>query len=518
LVPLLALLWLALFTFNSLTRARYFGPDGMNYVDVAQNVAAGRGVTQSVLGYNQPYFPVNDDLPTPFTIHAPLYPLVICAFTRLSLSAPDAALLVPALAFALLLVVAYRLASLCYGRAAALLAVALLLVYGPLVGAARSALAEALGLLFLLLGLFLLTRECGRQSFRRRVALSAGLLFGLAFAARYGMAPCLPVGLLALGVFCYLRGDRWRAVASRAALLALGFAIPAAPIMVRNLVLTRTLMGEGTLPVPLTPSSALAGTFHSLAGHYSASRLPSSAQELLLGGLLLALVVQLVRRRRLVEACKSVFVSNGTFVLTLWVLSYLGFVIYARTRTYFDLDARTVLPAGVVLVLLIAGLAGASAGRRSSYLGYAALLLVCLALFREVKLASGPPAPTVEQVIAGSERLSWVATQTTERDLITGVGNTLDVPFYLGRSGTLFFHPYPGGEHADYGTLMTWVSRHRTQYDRVFILLPVADISPAEWRRKFGPFVADLAAVDTSAYPKVRLRCRLADACVFEVQ
>jgi hypothetical protein len=200
------------------------------------------------------------------------------------------------------------------------------------------------------------------------------------------------------------------------------------------------------------------------------------------------------------------------------VLAYLAFVIYARTRTYFNLDPRTMLPAGVALVLLLAGFAAASAGRRSSYLGYVALALVCLGLFREARLAAAPPAPTVEQVIAGSERLNWVATQTTDRDLIAGVNTTLDVPFYLGRSGVLFFHGLPAGEPAEYDTLMTWVGRHRAQYNRVFFILPVADRLPADWRRTFGPFVADLAAGDTSPYPRVRLRCHLADACVFEIE
>jgi hypothetical protein len=168
--------------------------------------------------------------------------------------------------------------------------------------------------------------------------------------------------------------------------------------------------------------------------------------------------------------------------------------------------------------LLLAGLIAASAGRRSSYLSYAALLLVCLGLFREARLAAGPPAPTVEQTIAGSERLSWVASQTTDRDLIAGVNTTLDVQFYLGRSGVLFFHGLPAAEPPEYGTLMTWARRHRAQYDRVFFLLPVADRSPDEWRRTFGPFVADLAAGDTSPYPGVRLHRRLADACVFEIE
>jgi hypothetical protein len=47
-----------------------------------------------------------------------------------------------------------------------------------------------------------------------------------------------------------------------------------------------------------------------------------------------------------------------------------------------------------------------------------------------VVLAAQSPAPSFEQVVASSDRLRWIATQTTERDLIVGL-DTFDVPFYL---------------------------------------------------------------------------------------
>jgi hypothetical protein len=189
------------------------------------------------------------------------------------------------------------------------------------------------------------------------------------------MAPCLPVGLLALGVCHYLRGNPWKVLVSRFVLFSAGFAIPAAPIMARNFILTHTLMGEGTLPITLDPYSAFASAFHSLVGNYSVSRLSNRGLEFLLGALLLGLLIPLVWRGRARGALRQVFLADGTYVLTLWALSYFAFVIYARTRTYFDLDPRTMLPAGVICALLIAGLAAASAGRRAPYLGLAAVAL-----------------------------------------------------------------------------------------------------------------------------------------------
>ncbi len=518
LVLVLLLAAAALFLFNSLARVRNFSPDGMNYVDVARNISQGKGITQSALGFNQPYFPVNDDLPTPLTVHPPLYSLVIAGLTFLGIDAADGALVVAALAYGLFLVAAYALTARLRGRAGGLLDVALLVAYAPLVSRACGALTDTLGLLFLLLGLLLLTREGKSPAGRGWAALAAGLSFGLGFTTRYAMAPCLPLGLAAVAVSGgYLRGDRRRVVALQAALLTLGFAIPAVPLVARNVMLTGHALGSPTLLVTYTAYEAAKAAFHSLAGRYFPWGLGERAQELLLGAVLLGAVAGLAWRRRLGTALRSILLADGGYVLTLWVVAYSAFVIYGRTRTFFDVNSRTMLPAAVVLIVFVAGLAATVAGRRPALLGYAALALVGAALVREVGLAAQPPAPTVEQVVAGSERLSWIATQTTDRDLIAGV-DTFDVPFYLGRRDVLCFQGLPYGERTSYDTLMTWVGRHRAQYERVFFILPTDDLSPEEREFIHGRFIADLAAGRPEPYPKVRPYVRLADAAVFEVR
>jgi hypothetical protein len=489
----------------------------MNYVDVARNIAAGRGITQSTLGFNQAHFPIDDEIPTPLTTQPPLYPLVLAAFTYAGLDAADAALIVAACAYGLVLLVAYLLTSKPYGRDVALLSIALLLVYAPLVTVARAALSETLAMLFLLLGFLFLARGSADTRGRVGVALAAGLFFGLAFVTRYAMAPSLVVGLLALAYSAYRRGDRWQAAASQQVCLVAGFTIPAIPVLAHNIIMTHNIMGSTPLPITLTAYAGLSVTFHSLAGQYLGTDLSERLQELLLGTLLLGVVITLVWRGHLGNGFKRIAFADEGLMLMLWILIYLAFLICQRMRTNFDLDARMVLPAGVMLVLLVAGLAGASLGLHSRCLGYLALALVCVALVREIRLASQPQAPRFEDVIASSERLHWVATQTTSRDLIAGI-DTLDIQFYLGRPGVLFFTGLPYAVNAEYDTLMAWVGRHRRQYDRVFFILPRYDKPLAEWQRRYGPFVADLAAGHTDPYPDLRLWCGLADAYVFEVR
>src|SRR5438105_2159356 len=69
--------YLALFVFNAVTRTGRFSPDSMNYVNVARNIKAGKGITQPTLGFNQPRISPYDAIPAPLIAHPPLYPLMI---------------------------------------------------------------------------------------------------------------------------------------------------------------------------------------------------------------------------------------------------------------------------------------------------------------------------------------------------------------------------------------------------------------------------------------------------------
>src|SRR5262245_41238413 len=90
------IVYLFLFGVNSLSRLRKFSPDSMNYVDVAKNFVAGRGLVQSTLGFNVPRFSIDDTSPTPLISQPPVYPLLIGLFSCLGVSCANAALLIPA--------------------------------------------------------------------------------------------------------------------------------------------------------------------------------------------------------------------------------------------------------------------------------------------------------------------------------------------------------------------------------------------------------------------------------------
>ena len=102
--------YIVLFVFNSLTRTRYFSNDSMNYVDVARNISAGRGIVQSTLGFNQPYlFEETSRIPNPMTSQSPLYPILIALLSLFGIPHADSALLISGLALGGVIFMAYLL-------------------------------------------------------------------------------------------------------------------------------------------------------------------------------------------------------------------------------------------------------------------------------------------------------------------------------------------------------------------------------------------------------------------------
>ncbi len=507
-----------LFIFNSLTRTSHIAVDGMNYVDVARNIAAGKGIVQSTIGFNQNPFPIDSDAPAPFTAQAPLYPLTVALLTCLRIDAPTAALLVSGLAYLLLVFVFFRLSSSLYGRSAAFVSASALFVYVPLVSVAHDALSETLGVLFLMGGFLLIVRERARDVMRPGATFMAGAMLGFAFAVRYALAPSLAAGLFAVAISQPRVGRRWRIIVSRMALLSAGFALPAAPVVARNFVLfPRAMAAPGQQPARSLHAAASV-VFHSLAGSYLGPQPSRYVQEAFLALSLLALAALLWRRGKIPAALWGKSLNRRSLLLCFWALAYCIFLVcVAVANSVYGMDPRLLMPAGLALILLAGGVLTIAVRPYRRLLSYAALALSLAGIYRELRRATQPASPTRQQIVARSQRLTWVATETTGNDLIAGV-DTLDIPFYLGPREALFFTGGANHERASYVKMATWVNRRRARYDRVFFILPKYEYGPDEWKARYGTFIADLAAGRTDAYPALHALGRLSDATVFEVR
>jgi tetratricopeptide (TPR) repeat protein len=509
LLVLMIIAYLALFAFVSLTRTRNFSPDSMNYVDVGRNIAAGRGIVQSALGYNEPRLDPDREIPAPLTVQPPLYPLMIAFLIRLGVPAADAALLIAALAYAAVLIATYLLGRACFTEEAGLLAVACLLVYYPMTYVASYAWSDPLAIA-LMLTCFLLLALARSNRIPRAGFAAAGFFAGLAFLTRYALLTAFFVGLLPL----VERGKPGHTLRN-IALYSASFGVVAVPLAVRNLTIAGSVFG-------LAQNPSVTGFFANLrdattalfGGYFEASGLDPLGQAALLAMLLVVCVVILVIQHRSTST-GEVALPPGTAHLVLWPAVYTVFLLYQATRTNLDpIGGRLIAPAGIVAVLLFAALVVRSSGRYASLVAFLVLLLALAGMARVAGAAAGPQAPTVPQQIAASPRLTWVAQNTTDQDLIIG-DYTYDVPFFLGRSAVVSFSHFPFSDWPEYSLLDSWVQRHCAQYRRIYLVLRSGHTA-ASRQAWYGPFIADIVTGTAWHYPDITFRSEVAGVRVFE--
>lgn len=518
----LVVCYLALFGFNVLTRKGRFTPDSFNYIDVARNVLEGRGLSQTSLGYNAVTFSPRDRGPTFFLRQGPMYPLFIAGLGAAGLPLPVAALAISLLAYAATLLAAYLLSRDLYGRRVAFLAVGALTVYFPLRACARAAWSEAACVAFTYVAFWLLATSERRVRLRYSLLMLAGLACGFAFALRYASAVLFVAGLLALVVW----RDRAQTLRRFFSYLNGGAPIVVA-VLFHNFATCGSLQGPAHTPSEMPLSVNVIYAAKALVGNYLAAgnwltrsgrwRLVA-AQALALG--VLTLVVFLVRARGggVFGWLGRLLFSGMRRVLTLWLVIYVAFLIYSASRINIDtIDYRLMAPGGVALVILLAAyfVQGLAVVRRAA-VGLA-IVIAALAVTREAVIAVVRPPADIQQVIESSERLTWVAENTTPDDLIIGQ-DTVDIAFFFDRRMVVSFSPYPYTKRPTYDEVLTYVDHVSNPYETAYLILRDKYRNEKHWKHYLGAFVADIAAGRTERYPRIRLLTKLQDGYVFLIE
>jgi 4-amino-4-deoxy-L-arabinose transferase-like glycosyltransferase len=510
-------LYLTIFLFNSLSRTRLFSPDSMNYVDVARNIATGKGVVQSTLGFNQPLIcDGSSKIPTPFTAQAPLYPFLIVILSRF-VSYADAALILPVVGYGIILFVAFFLTRDLYGERSALLALAGLLVYAPLSYVSRYAWTESVGTAFLFLALFLLVKSCEVIRLKSIIisSLLAGLATGLAFSTRYALFPLFFLGALFYVIECHDKKLRFGLLL----LYTIGAILPVI------LVVTHNYFSSGGLLPPALPSDQnlkvnLGAAFLSTFGNYSWKGTWQLRAALALALAVFCVATLIIRRKS--RELLVVFVRDRRYLLTSWFLGYSAFMVCSRTVRWFDIDGRTMVHAGVVMILLGAALVAKVYESQfpSKYAYYAVLTLaVLLVCAREIRLATNLPVVTTDMNIAQSERLTWIAQHTTDNDLVIGE-NAQDIPFYFAREAAVSFAAYPYSLHLTYEALEEFVRPNCDKYQHIYLILQPRDDKKWNYDEhlyRYGQFITDTRLGNITQYPDIRTIIHLKDADVFQV-
>ena len=500
--------YLALFVFNVITRIGHFSPDGMNYVNVARNIVAGKGITQPTLGFNQKSFPVDAQIPAPLVANAPLYPMLIALVSRLGISSTKSALLLSAAAYALIFFFIYRLTAELYDRKVALTAVGILLFYEPLRKIGRAALTDVPGTLFLLLSFWFLLK---RRTERKKLFLVlAGLAAGSAFATRYAFLPLFGVIVLFLLIDC--RG--WSEKVTEVSLCALGFLLPAGLVWSHNFATSGSIMPYTVNP----PAPALVQRLietRMLFDRYLGKFAPQFQVGLLLITVLVFCCI-LIARNEFIRAARDLFLSRRRYILILWGFGYTSFLIAVWSYSYSSLEERYLVPIGIALVMLWSALAIKATRLPMVWVRSAVTVLLVLAISREALISKRTPPLDLQDSVRRSERLTWLANYTSNDDLIIG-DNTIDIPFFLNRKATVSFSSFPYTDRATYEGVVGYARKHCREYRNIYLVLRTYPATEQEWRIWYGDFFADLVFGHIEKYPDIIVGRPLSDGYIFQI-
>jgi len=425
---------------------------------------------------------------------------------------------VPVICLGLVLLLAFLLTRRLFDEATALTATGILLVYFPLRFVSGFAWSETLGLVFLLCCLLLLARGESQRPRGPARALICGLLAGLAFLARYSLGPLCLVGLI--GVITDGGSSGRRRLARGLAFLG-GFGLPA------GWWLGHVRQATGSFTTwPLPSENGISA--HSRAALEGLVRLHlgpfrGELEQMLFLVPVLAVGAVLIWQRRWITRAKATLLANRRWLLTLWVIGYTVWLVWLRSRYYFDpLAARLLLPAGLIVMILWAAVLvwtpRARSDRRAASRSLVLGLLSVASLMIVLQIVAIARTPAVDRDLPLREaRRQWVANHTTDRDLIIG-NQTHDLPFFLGRNATLSLAPYPYTPHLDYAELLAFLRRQAGNHERCFLLLEKTCDEDSLWRQRYGRFVADVVANRLAPYPELVLCTDHADFVACEIK
>ncbi len=469
------LAYLILFGIKSLTRLRFFTNDSMNYVDIARNILAGRGIVQSTLGFNEPDFSIDVSGYSPVTAQPPGYPLLIAFFSKLGLSPTNAALLIPVISYGLILSATYLLTRTFYDDRFAPAAAVCLLLFYPLRKICSYAWSEAASIAFLTISFWLCAYIGTGPESTPWLLLVAGVAIGLAFAIRYALLPAFFLGIL----FFVVPAD-WAQTVYRLCFYVSGFLLPACLVLSFNLHSSKTLSGQKRLSSTLTLRENIHATLRTILGCYLSEGF-SELQIVAIQFILLALSLALLFQNRLLASVDTTLFPASILVVPSCI---------AILMSAFVLDAH-------VYALLI-------------------ITVILAALVREIRDIVSRPIVNEDSRINSSERLQWIAQHVSADDLVIG-DDTVDVPFYLGRPGVISFSPYPFTNRPDYHKIVAYCQAHSDKYKRFILILRKRFYTEEAWQYYYGSFISGIINGHVDNYSHIRFLCQLEDGYVFEL-
>jgi hypothetical protein len=298
----------------------------------------------------------------------------------------------------------------------------------------------------------------------------------------------------------------------RASLFWLGLAATLGPVVMRIHRLEGAVIPGHIASTHPRLADELAAAAIALLGRYAGIHPVVELPLLLLAiGLLLAL---LIRRRDLAGALRDVVAGGPRRLPVVWACASVAFLLLIQQSMYVEsTGARYILPAGLLLLLPAGFLAERALRPGPARVTALVLGILALKVAAELVLLQSGAIFRPADPVAASARLSWIARETSDHDLILG-DDTMDVPFHLGRSAAVSFSPAPAPT-PDYELFRDVCRAHAAGHGRFYIVLRNNYAAEADWRRAYGPFIADLVQDRLAGYPGIERVARLEDGHVF---
>lgn len=472
---------------DAVLHPRADAPDAYQYMDVAANLAAGRGLVQSVPGYNSPHFPADPSWPQPFTSQPPAYPWLGSLAVRAGMDPMVALDLLAAVGLVLIWLLGSLLATKTWGVEAGQCA---------LVGLALSAASrtlpnriwsDPLAIAFALATLLALRRAQAAEPASARWALLSGALAGLSFLTRYMFGLLIVFGAAWLA-YASRGAARWRLAVTHAVVGGL----IALPLVVRNRALTGGWFGE-----PRNPSTQDLQGIVANAVRMTWGRVPPVLQAVCVCLALLGLVVTLVsveRRRRTVGA-----ITAGSGLVLGWGVAYAVVLIAMRLLIHFDSPGVRLLAPSLVaggLALCGVGIRWLAPPRIAvSAAVSVALLLASGVLAARLGAAGAPHGANGER----SAFMGWLVAEMPPGEVLVAE-DAVDLAWALAREPGpprrfISFSPVPYMRpirREDLEQLSSRILRPGGAPLRVIVRGYAGH--DAEWRERYGDLIADAVA------------------------
>ena len=482
----LALILASVLVWEAATRPQAGSPDAYQYLDVAANLAEGRGLVQSVPGYNSGTFPIEPSWPQPFTSQPPLYPWLGSHAIRLGFDPTAALATLAAVGVALSWLVGAALTRWMWGRVAAECAFLGLAVCALSPTLTTRVWSDPLGITFTLLSLVGLLGAHRSEHRATAWSITAGVFAGLAFHTRYVFGLLIPFGVLWL-LSLQPAGRRSR----QAIAFALTTAAFTFPVLGRNLALTGGLFGE-----PRNPSTESLASFASNALRLTWNRLPVPLQwvaAFVIGGALLWVLLSSDSRSRARQA-----LQRAAGLLPLWLVTYLVALLVLRMTMHFDVvGVRLLAPAIVVGTLVVCGFVVEVFGPLPRWAWLPVTVVLGLATLGVYNREHREPPARLER--SESEFMRWLASEVPPGAILIAEDG-VDFAWALRRSPgerrrIVSFSPAPYMRPLTQADLAMFVARHVSPGSPPLRLIVRGDeADAASWRRRYGDAIADAVA------------------------